>query len=190
MKRHICRRCGFQSLIDPGERCPGCGYLFSYMDHQPQWTQQALMEQEDEIPIRRLRCALMEQDDQMDGSLAECTITNKNLRLRLCGYYRGGRVLAWDKMMEVPFDIVLPYKRITQITQGTHKGCPARFFTYYHEFIGPLNLWFFVDQGVEKKNPDIDAQVEQMVNAFLPIKENRYDDAVSVQSNQPLSKPL
>ena len=138
------------------------------------------MEQEDEIPIRRLRCALMEQDDQMDGSLAECTITNKNLRLRLCGYYRGGRVLAWDKMMEVPFDIVLPYKRITQITQGTHKGCPARFFTYYHEFIGPLNLWFFVDQGVEKKNPNIDAQVEQMVNAFLPIKENRYDDAVSV----------
>ncbi len=180
MKRHICRKCGFQSLIHPGERCPGCGYLFSYLNHQPHWTQEALAAAQEEIPIRRLRCALMKQDDQMDGAQAECTITNRALRLRLCGYYRGGRMLAFDKLTTVPFNIVLPYKRLTKVTQGTHKGRPARFFTYHHDIIGSINLWFFVDPGVEKKHPQIDAEVAQLVEAFLP-KENRYDDAVSAK---------
>ena len=180
MKKYICRNCGFQSLIYHGERCPGCGYLFSYLNHQPQWTPEALRAQGEEIPIRRLRCAFMKQDDQKDGMLMDCTITNKNLRLRVCGYYRDGRMLALNKLSIVPFDIVLPYRWMKKITRGMHMGRPARFFTYHHETLGPLNLWFFVDQGVEKKNPNIDAQVEQMVNAFLPIKENRYDDAVSV----------
>jgi len=185
MKRHICRRCGFQSLMDPGERCPGCGYLFSYLHHQPQWTYEALAREENEIPIRRLRCAIMRQDDQMDGALADCTITNKSLRLRLCGYYRGGRMLAWSRLVKFPIEIVLPYKRLTKVTKGTHHGRPARFFTYHHSMIGPMNLWFFVDQGVERTCPDIDAQVAQLVEAFLPANENRYDSAVSAQEINP-----
>ncbi|MBR5287827.1 MAG: hypothetical protein IKU34_04445 [Clostridia bacterium] len=181
MKRYICRRCGFQSFIDPGERCPGCGYFFSYMNHQPQWTQEMLGQEEAEIPIRRLRCAIMGQDDQKDGALADCTITNRSLRLRLCGYYRGGRALAWSRLTAFPIEIVLPYKRLTKITQGTHNGQPARFFTYHHSMIGPVNLWFFVDLGVEKKYPDVDAQVAQLVGAYLPSNENRYGEAVSAQ---------
>ena len=181
MKKHVCRNCGFQSLIDPGERCPGCGYLFSYLNQQPKWTMEALLAQEEEIPIRRLRCALMKQDDQRDGALMECTVTNKNLRLRLCGYYRGGRVLALNRLTKIPFDIVLPYKQITKIAQGTHKGKAARFFTYHHNNLGAINLWFFVDSGVEKKQPNIDAQVAQFVSAFLPSNESRYGVAVSAQ---------
>jgi len=109
----------------------------------------------------------MRQDEAKEGALMECTITNKAMRLRPCGLWKSGQAMRWDKIGQFPFEIVLPYSRLTKVTQGTHLGQRARFFTYHHAMLGALNLWFFMDRGAASCCGDIDRQVAQTVERFI-----------------------
>lgn len=144
MKKYICRHCGHQSLIDPGERCPGCGYLHSFLKTHGEKSPHSLRRMAKETPIRQLACLI-------DGTRpAQCTITNKGLRIR---------------EEESGTESLIPYEAIGPVNRAQRWGCPLRYFSYS---CGgkTIDLWFSVDRGILAKCPDIDEQVMHMTREF------------------------